>query len=148
ARPAGTKPVPLQRGQVVMTVCFSTSKSSLMFSLSIRNSPVPLQSGQRIWLSLAALKVPVLSLESGMVPPPGKMQLYRLIHSPAIPGSCLVEDHRLGRLRIHMQLEQVRTGVVAHHVQVAPRHADLLQLDVGIQDALRVVQRPGNDLAA
>ncbi|NJS37023.1 MAG: hypothetical protein HC765_12445 [Brachymonas sp.] len=39
--PSGsTNPVPPQRGQVVITVCFSTSKFSLMFSLSMRSSPV------------------------------------------------------------------------------------------------------------
>src|SRR4051812_49042694 len=37
-----------------------------MFSLSMRSSPVPLQSGQRIWLSLAASNTPVLSLSSVM----------------------------------------------------------------------------------
>src|SRR5205085_3547616 len=62
-------PVPTQLGHWVITVCFSTSNFSLMFSLSMRNSPVPWQSGQR-WAPVSSwmLKTPVLSwVEEAMV---------------------------------------------------------------------------------
>src|SRR5947207_7628421 len=54
-------PVPPQRVHAVITTCFSTSKFSLMFSLSKRISPVPLQSGHFCWFSLLASKTPVFS---------------------------------------------------------------------------------------
>ena len=60
------KPVPLQRAQGVITVCFSTSKFSLMFSLSKRNSPVPAQAGHVAWFSLLASKTPVFSLDEAL----------------------------------------------------------------------------------
>src|SRR5882672_5748994 len=60
----------------------------------------------------------------------------------------LREDHRLRRLDVDVQLEQVRTRVVADDVEAAPRHGDPLQVDLRVQDAQCFAQWPGNDLAA
>src|SRR5712691_11887243 len=46
----------------------------------------------------------------------------------------LREDHRLRRLGVDVQLEQVRPRVVADDVEVAPRHCDPLEVDLRVQD--------------
>src|SRR6266852_2933255 len=60
----------------------------------------------------------------------------------------LREDHRLPRLGVDMQLEQVRSRVVADDVESAPRDSDPLEVDLRVQDTQGLAQRPGNDLAA
>src|SRR5258705_5899738 len=60
----------------------------------------------------------------------------------------LREDHRLGRLGVDVQLEQVGPRVVADDVEVAPRHCDPLEVDLRVQDTQGLAQWPGNDLAA
>src|SRR5882672_12901602 len=60
----------------------------------------------------------------------------------------LREDHRLRRLRVDMQLEQIGPRVVADDVEVAPRNGDPLEVDLRVEDAQGLAQRSRNDLAA
>src|SRR5882762_11892024 len=60
----------------------------------------------------------------------------------------LREDHRLRRLGVDVQLEQVWTRVVADDVESAPCDCDPLEVDLRVQDTQGLAQRPGNDLAA
>src|SRR5258707_7142106 len=59
----------------------------------------------------------------------------------------LREDHRLRRLGVDMQLEQVRPRVVADDVESAPCHRDPLQVDLRGQDTQGLAHRSGNDLS-
>src|SRR6266853_1723361 len=59
----------------------------------------------------------------------------------------LREEHRLRRLDVDMQLEQVRARVVADDIEIAPRDCDPLEVDLRVEDAQCLAQRPGNDLA-
>ena len=43
---------------------------------------------------------------------------------------------------IHQQTEDVGTVVVAHDIEVVPGAREVIELDIGEEDALGVVQRP------